>query len=119
MERRIQEADGHRAAVHRLVHGLEVALLIGQDLGQGLLAVLDVVGNDHLAHGLDAVALEEHVLGAAQADALSAEVDGLLRRRGGCRRWCRPSACGTVSAQPMKRPKSPEMEASTVGMASP
>ena len=30
-----------------------------------------VVGQDHLAHRLDAVAFEEHVLGAAQADALA------------------------------------------------
>ena len=33
------------------------------------------VGQDHLAHGVDAVALEEHVLGAAEADALRAEGD--------------------------------------------
>ena len=33
-----------------------------------------VVGEDHLAHREDAVALEEHVLGAAEADALGAEV---------------------------------------------
>ena len=43
VQRGIQEADGHRAALHGLVHGLEVALLIGQDLGQSLLAVLDVL----------------------------------------------------------------------------
>ena len=34
-----------------------------------LLALLHGVGADHLADGGDAVALEEHVLGAAQADA--------------------------------------------------
>ena len=40
-------------------------LLVGQQLGERLLAVVDVVGEDHLAHGVDAVAFEEHVLGAA------------------------------------------------------
>jgi hypothetical protein len=37
------------------------------------------LGQDHLAHRVDAVALEEHVLGAAEADALGAEGDGGLR----------------------------------------
>jgi hypothetical protein len=60
----------------------EVALLVGQELGQGRLAVLDGVGEDHLAHGVDAVALEEHVLGAAEADAGGAERDGVLRLLG-------------------------------------
>ena len=42
-----------------------------------------VVGEDHLAHRVDAVALEEHVLGAAEADALGAELArDLARRRG-------------------------------------
>src|SRR5699024_5307610 len=43
------------------------------DLGQSLLTVGHVVGNNHLTDGLDALALEEHMLGAAQADALRAE----------------------------------------------
>ena len=35
---------------------------------------VDVAGEDHLAHGGDALLVEEHVLGAAEADALGAEV---------------------------------------------
>ncbi len=31
---------------------------------------------------------EEHVLGAAEADAFGAELAGLRRSRPGCRRWC-------------------------------
>jgi hypothetical protein len=38
-------------------------------------ARLLVVGEDHLAHGADAVLLEEHVLGAAEPDALGAELE--------------------------------------------
>ena len=53
--------------------------LHGQQLGERLLATLDVVGEDHLAHGGDAVAAEEHVLRAAEADALRAEGDGVGR----------------------------------------
>ena len=44
-----------------------------------------VVGQDHLAHRHDAVALEEHVLGAAEPDALGAELArlaGIGRRLG-------------------------------------
>jgi hypothetical protein len=33
-----------------------------------------VFGQDHLAHGADALGVEEHVLGAAEADALGAEL---------------------------------------------
>jgi hypothetical protein len=59
----------------RLEDADEVALLVGQELRERFLPVLDVVGEDHLAHGVNAVALEEHVLGAAQADARGAERD--------------------------------------------
>ena len=48
-----------------------------QQLGQRLLAVGERVGQDHLAEVVDVV--EEHVLGAAQADALGAEGDRLER----------------------------------------
>ena len=73
MQRGVQETDDHGMALHGLVDALEVALLVGHDLGQGLLPVGYVVGDDHLTDGLDALALKEHMLGAAQADALRAE----------------------------------------------
>ena len=83
VERRIQEADANRHALKRLVELLEVALLIGQDLVQRDLALGGGVGADHLAERGDAVGLKEHVLGAAQADALGAQLAGLLRVGGG------------------------------------
>ena len=50
----------------------------GSSLASGLLAALLVVGEDHLPHGDDPLVLaEEHVLGAAQADAFGAELAGL------------------------------------------
>lgn len=79
VQRGIEIADGHRAGAHDAVHGLKVALLERLDLRQCDLALLDGAGADHLADGLDAVLGEEHMLGAAQADALGAEVDRLLR----------------------------------------
>ena len=48
-----------------------------QQLGQSLRTLLHSVGADHLTDGGDAVALEEHMLGAAQADALSTQLTGL------------------------------------------
>ncbi len=73
VQRRVQEPDRDRQAVHRLEDADEVLLLKRLELGQGGLAAGLVVGQDHLAHGDDALVAEEHVLGAAQADPLGAE----------------------------------------------
>jgi hypothetical protein len=40
------------------------------------------LGADHFAHGENPVFVEEHVLGAAKADALRAEIPRLLASRG-------------------------------------
>ena len=74
----IQETDGDGVALHGLIHGLEVTLLHGLQLLQSLLTLLHGVGADHLTDGGDTVGLEEHVLGTAQADALSTKLHGLL-----------------------------------------
>ena len=82
---RVEQADGGRAPLEHLEHALEVALLEGQQLCDGLAAVFDALGEDEAAHVVDAVAVEEHVLGAAEADARRAEGDGrrgLIRRVG-------------------------------------
>jgi len=83
VERRIQETDRGGEAVERLEDPEEVAALVGQELGEGGLAAAGVAGEDHLAHGVDAVALEEHVLGAREADAGGAERDGVGGLLGG------------------------------------
>ena len=77
VQRRIEQADGHRQAVHRLEDADEVLLLVRLERGQGLLAAGLVVGEDHLPHVDDALAFEEHVLGAAEADPLGTELAGL------------------------------------------
>ena len=78
MQRRVQITDGHRALTHDAVHSLEVALLERLDLGQSSLALFHGACADHLADSLDAVLSEEHVLGTAQADALSTQIHCLL-----------------------------------------
>ena len=59
--------------------------LVRQELRERGLAALHVVGEDHLADGADALLVEEHVLGAAEPDALGAEAArgaGVERRVG-------------------------------------
>jgi hypothetical protein len=53
----------------------EVLSLVRQQLGERRLARLDRLGEDHLAHRVDTIALEEHVLGATEPDADGAEGD--------------------------------------------
>ncbi len=85
VQRRIEQADGHRQALHDAEQLDEIVALHGQDLGQRRAAPLDGLGHDHLAHGDDAAAVEEHMLGAAEPDALGAEAArhaGIVRRLG-------------------------------------
>ena len=77
MKRRIEQTDGGRMTLERLEDADEVLPLEGQDLGERLLPGFLGVGQDHFADGVNAVALEEHVLGAGQADAVRPEGDGV------------------------------------------
>ena len=79
VQRRIEQANRHGQAVHRFEQALEVAPLDREQLGERLAASGLVVGEDHLADGLDAVAFEEHVLGTAQPDTLRSETEGRFR----------------------------------------
>ena len=98
MQRRIEEADGGREALERLEDADEVFALIRQQLRQRGFAVFDVVGENHFAHRVDAVAFEEHVLGAGEADAGRAERDGVARSAPACRRWCGPGGAVALRA---------------------
>ena len=117
MERRVQEADGDRIAVHLFEQSLEVALLIRHDLVQRLLAVLGVVRNDHLTHRLDAVA-SKNMCSVRQRPMPLRRTRELVRVTRGIRIGANLSL-RYLSAQPMNRPKSPAMEAGAAGMASP
>ena len=77
VQRRIEETDGGRKALELLEHADKVAPLKGKNLGQGLFAIVLGVGEDHFAHGIDAVAFEEHVLSATETDARSAKRNGV------------------------------------------
>ena len=79
VERRVEEADRHREALQGAEDAGEVLALVGQQLGERGLSLLHRLGEDHLAHRVDAIPLEEHVLGAGQPDADGAERDRVLR----------------------------------------
>ena len=85
VERRVEQADGDRQAIHRLENADEVALLHRTNLVERDLALRIVVGEDHLAHDRQASLAHEHVLSTAEADALGTETagaGGVLRRIG-------------------------------------
>ena len=93
VQRRIDQADGDRQAVHGLEDSDEVAPLERQKLVESLAARLRRVRQDHFLNGLLALGallrlleiLEEHVLGAAKADAFGAHFASsarILRRIG-------------------------------------
>ncbi len=80
VQRRVDQANRHRFAVHGREDAHEVGPLERQQLGKRRLARLHGVRDDHLLDGQTAfLGVEEHVLGAAQADAFSAHADGVLR----------------------------------------
>jgi hypothetical protein len=75
VQRRIEQANRHRQPLHRGEDADEVLALVRQQLrAPSRVFAGGGVGQDHLAHRADAIAFEEHVLGAAEADALGAEL---------------------------------------------
>ena len=74
VQRRIEQANRDRQALHRGEDAHEVFALERQQLRERGLASFVVGRKDHLAHRLNAIAFEEHVLGAAEADAFGAKV---------------------------------------------
>ena len=102
VQRRVEQPDRDRQSRHLLEQALEVVLLERQQLVERGAAVLLGLGHDHRPHLRLAVRRHEHVLGAAEADALGAELARLARRPPGCRRWRARRACG--SRRPSRAP---------------
>ncbi len=69
----VQRSDRHGLALHDTKNAFEIFLLHGQQLFQSTLAPRNVFRKDHFPHGVDAVTLEEHVLGAGQPDTFRSE----------------------------------------------
>ena len=76
VQRRIEEPYRHRQSGHDGEQLDEVLFLVRKELVQGRAALFFGGRDDHLAHMNDPLWIEEHVLGAAEADALAAEIAG-------------------------------------------
>jgi hypothetical protein len=94
----------------------EIAALHRQQLVQRGAAALLVVGQDHLAHAMMRSRVEEHVLGAAKADAFGAEL-ARGRASSGVSALARTFMRRTLSAQPISVAKSPASSGSSIGTA--
>ena len=77
MQRRVEQADGDRQAVHGLEDLHEVGLLGHPQRLEGRLLLGRRVGQDHPADDGQPVLGQEHVLGPAQADPLGPEAAGV------------------------------------------
>ena len=73
VQRRVEQTDGDGQPRHHLEQAHKVRALFGQQLGERHATPLLVLGQDHLAHGGNPRRFKEHMLGAAQPDALRAE----------------------------------------------
>ena len=85
VQRRVEQPDRHRQAGHGLEDPLEVALLHRQQPVERGAALGLAVGHDHLAHDRQPLLRHEHVLRAAEADPLGAQLarlEGVGRRVG-------------------------------------
>ncbi len=85
MQRRIQKPNGRRQPLQFAEDAYKIFLLIRQQFLQRGLPLFQRLGQDHLAHRVDPVALEEHVFSPAKSDSLGSKGDrrcDLFRRIG-------------------------------------
>ena len=114
VQRRVEQSDGDRQAGHDLEQFGEILPLHRQQLGERRAPSFLGVGEDHLAHRDDALALEEHVLGSAEADAFAPN-DRATRASVGVSALARTFIRLTSSAQPMRVANSPVISGFTIG----
>jgi hypothetical protein len=69
----VEQADGDRQAAHGFEYSHKILFLEGEKFHNGCAALGFVLGDDHFAHGENALGIKEHVFGAGEADALGAE----------------------------------------------
>ena len=96
VQRRVQQAHGDRQAVHHREQGQHVLALEHLQLVQENLPFRGGLGQDHGPHRIDATGLEEHMLGAAQADALGPQFPGFGGILGGFGVGAHPQAAVLV-----------------------
>src|SRR5689334_20769546 len=73
----VEETYGGREAFQFSENADEISPLIRQQFRECGFAVVDLFGENHLTHGVDAIALEEHMFRPAETDAGGAESDSI------------------------------------------
>src|SRR5688572_3299830 len=74
MERWVQETNGDRQSLHRAKDPDEVLALKREELIESFLSRAHAIRQNHLAHRRQPLVAKEHVLGAAQSNALRPEL---------------------------------------------
>mmetsp|Transcript_33123 Transcript_33123/g.38543 ORF Transcript_33123/g.38543 Transcript_33123/m.38543 type:complete len:414 (+) Transcript_33123:1074-2315(+) len=78
VQRGVEQANRNRSLTHDLEDANEVTFLQRFNKCKGLLTTSSIGGKNHLAHGVDALTLEEHVLCAAETNTICSKVEGRL-----------------------------------------
>ena len=86
VERRIQEANGNRHAVHGFVDAFKVSLLHRLQLCKSCDTLFNRVGADHLTEDGNTVLIEEHMLGCGHREV--------------CLHWCEHGDDGIYQPSP-------------------
>jgi len=78
VQRWVQGSDSHRPTAHDAEEALKVLLLHGQEGSQRPLPTLMILGENHLPHGVDAVAFKKHMLRSGQPDSFRTKGNGFF-----------------------------------------
>jgi hypothetical protein len=113
VQRRVDQADGDGQPVHRPEDADEVVTLVGQELGEGLLARLDGVSARIISRMALMRSPSKNMCSVRVRPMPSAPNSRPAWRRRGCRRWCGRRWCGTCRPSFMTLAKSPESVGST------
>jgi hypothetical protein len=79
MQRRVDQADDYRIAVHCFEQTVKILALVGEQLIERLIAFLTGSGQNHALNDRQALGFKEHVLSAAETD-----TNGAVRARALC-----------------------------------
>ena len=105
VQRRVNESDGRRAAFQYLKNAPEILTLEDQQFIQCLLPVGIVLGENHGLNDRAALALEEHMLRPAEADAFRTEFDSKSRIFGRVGVGADPELAANLIRPAQERPK--------------
>ena len=78
VQRRIKQSDGDRSGTHGLEKSVEIFALDREQFVECCFTAFDIVCKNHLPHGVDFIAAEEHVFRATKSDTFGTEGYGIF-----------------------------------------